>query len=75
MLPVVRVNIAVYVDRNVRAVGNLAHYELAGVTLPPDEDTGGVAGERTVETRPSLVSVHRVEISSPSELRGYHLTD
>ena len=59
------VNIAVYIDRNVRAVGNLAHYELAGVTLPPDEDTGGVAGQRTVETRPRLVSVHSVEVTSP----------
>ena len=74
-MPVVRVNIAVTVERNVIAVRYLAHSELAGVTLPPDEDTGGVAGERTVETRPSLVSVHRVEISSPSEIRGYFLTD
>ena len=75
MFPVVRVNIAVNVERNVGAVRHLAHCEVTRVTLPPDEDTRGVAGQRTVETRPCLVSVHSVEITSPSDLRGYYLTD
>ena len=68
MLPVVRVNIAVNVERNVSAVWYLPHYELAGVALPSDEEAGGVAGERTVEARPCLVSVHSVEITSPRQV-------
>ena len=75
MLPVVGVNIAVNVERNVSAVRYLAHNELTGVTLPPDEDTGGVTSEGTVQTWPCLVSVHSVEITSPVQLSGYSLTD
>ena len=74
VFPVVGVDIAVYVERNVRAVRYLAHCELTGVALPPDEDTRGVAGQRTVEARPGLVSVHSVEITSPSVLGTYYLT-
>ena len=67
LLPVVRVDVTVYIVRHVGPVWNLADYELAGVSLPPDEEPAGVAGQGTVEARPCLVSVDRVEVASPGE--------